>query len=90
MTVLQILRSLACQFKLLVSYAREGVLAVKTQRGMLISCILACGANCSNSYSNPCSVISVQCLKLLFISLDSSLVALEKDIFNLTKGYLNE
>ena len=39
-------------------------------------------------YSNPCSIKSVEYLKLLFISLGSPLVALERDIFKLTKGCL--
>ena len=38
-------------------------------------------------YSNPCSVKSIECLKFLFISLGSPLVALEREkIFKLTKN----
>ena len=39
-------------------------------------------------YSNSCSVKSAEYLKLIFISLSSPLVALERDIFILTKGCL--
>ena len=39
-------------------------------------------------YSNPRNIKSVEYLKLLFISLDSPLVALVRDIFKLTKGCL--
>ena len=38
--------------------------------------------------SPPCSVKSFENLKLFFVSLDSPLVALERDIFKLTKGCL--
>ena len=46
--------------------------------------------SCNSLYSNPCGVVvkSVEYLKLLFISLGSPLVALESEIFKLTKGCL--
>ena len=43
-------------------------------------------ASCNSFYSNPCSVKSIEYLKLLCISLGSSLVALERDIFKLTES----
>ena len=46
------------------------------------------GVSCNSFYSNFCSVVSVEYLKLFFISLDSPLVTLERDIFRLTKGCL--
>ena len=46
------------------------------------------GASYNSFYSNPCSVKSVEYLKLLFISLGSPLATLEMDIFKLTKGCL--
>ena len=39
-------------------------------------------------YSKPCSVKSIEYLKLLFISLGSRLAALERDIFQLTESCL--
>ena len=46
------------------------------------------GVSCNSFYSNPCSVKSVEYLKLLFISLGSPLATLEREIFKLTKGCL--
>ena len=40
------------------------------------------GASCNSFYSNSCSVKSVEYWRLLFISLGSPLVALERDISN--------
>ena len=44
--------------------------------------------SCNSSHSKPCSVKSIEYLKLLFISLGSSLAALERDIFQLTESCL--
>ena len=42
--------------------------------------------SCNSFYSNPCGVKSIEYLKLFFISLDSPLVALEREkIFEPTK-----
>ena len=38
------------------------------------------GESCDSFYSNPCSVKSIEYLILLFISLDSRLVALEWEL----------
>ena len=46
------------------------------------------GVSSNSFYSNPCSVKGVEYLKFLFISSGSPLVALERDIFKLTKGCL--
>ena len=46
------------------------------------------GVSCNNCYSNPFNVKSVEYLRLIFISLGSPLVALEREIFKLTKGYM--
>ena len=46
------------------------------------------GASFNSFYSNPCSVKSVEYQKHLFISLGSLLVAIEMNIFRLTKGCL--
>ena len=46
------------------------------------------GVSFNSFYSNPRNIKSVEYLKLLFISLGSPLVALERDIFKLTKGCL--
>ena len=46
------------------------------------------GVSFNSFYSNPCSVKSVEYLKLLLISLGSPLVALKRDILKLTKGCL--
>ena len=40
------------------------------------------GVSCNRFYSNHCNVKSVEYLKFLFISLDSPLVALEREISN--------
>ena len=40
--------------------------------------------SCNSFYSNPRSVKSIEYLKLLFISISSSLVALEREIFKPT------
>ena len=53
---------------------------VKESRGDQVSC--------NSVYSKPCSVKSIEYLKLLFISLGSSLAALERDIFQLTERCL--
>ena len=45
-------------------------------------------ASCNSFCSNPYGVKSVEYRELLFISLGSPLVALERDIFKLTKGCL--
>ena len=45
-------------------------------------------ASYNSLYSNPCSVKSIKYLNLLFISLDSAFVALEREVFELTKGCL--
>ena len=44
------------------------------------------GETRNSFYSNPCGAKNVEYLKLLFISLGTPLVALEMDIFKLTKG----
>ena len=44
-------------------------------------------ASCNSFYPNPCGVKSIEHLKLLFISLGSPLIALEREkIFELTKN----
>ena len=43
---------------------------------------------CNSFHLRPCSVKSVEYLKRLLNSLSSSLVALERDIYKLTKGCL--
>ena len=50
--------------------------------------IMESGENCNSFYSNHCNVKSVEYLKLLFLSLGSPLAALERGIFNVTKGPL--
>ena len=50
--------------------------------------IAECGEICNSFHLNPCIVKSVEYQKLLFISLGSPLVVLERDIFKLTKGCL--
>ena len=44
--------------------------------------------SCNSSYSDSCSVKSVEYLKLLSTSSGSQLVTPERDIFKLTKGCL--
>ena len=68
---------------------RPLVWAIENLRCLTDSSVLEIGksgAGCNSFYSNPYSVESVEYLKLLFISLGSPLVALERDIFKLIKG----
>ena len=44
--------------------------------------------SCNSFYLNPCSVKSIEYLKLLFISLGSPLAAPESDFFQLTESCL--